>query len=128
MIKLLICLFLMMICFCGNAQKKESAFICLIEPQPEFKGGMKALKLFLSQNLKYPTGVCVNGKVYIQFIVEKNGKITNPFILKSLSKEFDAEALRVVKLMPKWIPAKDFRSKKPFRTKFTIPIKFDIEE
>ena len=126
--KPLICLILMMICFDGKAQTKEDEFICIFDPMPEFKGGMKALQTFLEQNLKYPNTVCVSGKVYIQFIVEKNGKITNPIILKSLSKKCDAEALRVVKLMPRWIPAKDFRSKKPFRTKFAIPIKFAIEE
>ena len=127
--KLIIGAFLMMACFAGKAQSKNDEFICVSDPQPEFKGGMKALQHFLEQNLKYPNNdVCVSGKVYIQFIVEKNGKITHPIILKSLSKECDAEAMRVVKLMPRWIPAMDFRSKNAFRTKFTIPIKFTIEE
>jgi periplasmic protein TonB len=127
--RLLICSFLMMICFCANAQNKEDGFICYFEPNLEFKGGMKALQNFLERNLKYPNNdVCVNGKVYIQFVVEKNGKITHPIILKSLSKEYDAEALRVVKLMPRWIPARDWSSKKPLKSKFTIPIKFEIED
>jgi Gram-negative bacterial TonB protein C-terminal len=110
--RLLICLFLIMICFGGKAQSKDPDCILPIEILPEFKGGMKALQTFLEQNLKFPNNdVCVNGKVYIQFIVEKNGKITNPVILKSLSKECDSEALRVVKSMPRWIPAKDWSSK-----------------
>ena len=125
--KLFIFLFLGMISFYCKAQRKEDEFICYFEPNPEFKGGMKVLQTFLEQNLKYPN-TNIKGRVYIQFIVEKNGKITHPVILKSLTKEFDAEALRVIKLMPKWIPAKDFRSKKPLRTRFSIPVKFAIEE
>jgi periplasmic protein TonB len=127
--KQLMFFFLMMICFIGKAQNKSYEIICPIENQPEFKGGMKGLQTFLEQNLKYPNNdVCVNGKVYIQFIVEKDGNITHPVILKSLSEKCDAEALRVVKLMPRWIPAKDLSGKKPLRTRFTIPIKFEIED
>jgi protein TonB len=117
----------MMNCFCANAQNKEDEFICYFEPNPEFNGGMKALQTFLEQNLKYPN-TNVHGKVYIESIVEKNGKITHPIILKSLSKECDAEALRVVKLMPRWNPARDWSSKKPLKSRFTIPIKFEIED
>ena len=127
--ELIIGAFLIMACFAGKAQSKNDEFICVFDPQPEFKGGMKALKLFLNRNLKYPNEVgCVSGKVYIQFIVEKNGKIIHPIILKSLSNQCDAEAMRVVKLMPRWIPAKDLNGKNSIRSKFTIPIKFELEE
>jgi TonB family protein len=127
--KLLMFLFLITICFSGKAQTKEPDCILPVEILPEFKGGMKALQKFLQQNLKYPDEVgCVRGKVYIQFIVEKNGKVTHPVILKSLSERCDAEALRVVKLMPRWIPARDFRGQKIIKSKFILPIKFEIEE
>ncbi|MDZ7899899.1 MAG: TonB family protein [Arcicella sp.] len=124
--KLLLFLLLMTVKLTGKAQIKEPDCILPIEIFPEFKGGMKALQLFLKKNIKYPNGAgCVRGKVYVEFIVEKNGKITHPTILKSLSEECDAEALRVVKLMPKWIPGRRFKSS---RFKFTLPIKFEIAE
>jgi periplasmic protein TonB len=129
--KLLIILFLMIVSFVGKAQTDDDKFMCILDPTslPEFKGGMKALQKFLEQNLKYPDEVdCISGKVYVQFTVEKNGKVTNPIILKSLSERCDAEALRVVKLMPRWIPARDFRGQKIIKSKFILPIKFEIEE
>jgi protein TonB len=128
----IIFLFFLILSLSIKAQNIESdKYDCIlpIEWLPEFKGGQTALKLFLAKHLKYPnTNICVNGKVYVQFIVEKDGRITHPIILKSLAKEFDKEALRVIRLMPKWIPARDYGGKKPIATRFTIPIKFEIEE
>lgn len=114
-----------------KAQNKDNeSFECIIymNQDPEFKGGEKALKAFLTKNVKYPNGaMCVNGKVYVQFTVEKDGEITNPVILKSLTKPFDDEVIRVVKLMPKWIPARDYEGKKRIRTKYTMPINFELQ-
>jgi periplasmic protein TonB len=128
---LLLLLFIFPSCLSLKAQnKKEEPFECILymNQNPEFKGGMKALKAFLTKNLNYPNGaMCVNGKVYVQFIVEKDGRITNPVILRSLMKPFDDEAIRVVRLMPKWIPARDYEGKKRIKTKFTMPISFELE-
>jgi periplasmic protein TonB len=130
--RIIIFLFFIILSFSVKAQKTDNEqFDCIlpIEWSPEFKGGQKALKLFLSKNLKYPkTNACVNGKVYVQFIVEKDGRITHPIILKSLEQKFDEEALRVIRLMPKWNPARDYKGEKPIATRFTMPIKFEIEE
>lgn len=125
--------FLLVLSFSLQAQKPEKEnYDCIlpVESSPEFRGGFKALETFLAKNLQYPkTNACVSGKIYIQFIVEADGKITNPEILKSLfPKEFDKEALRVVRLMPKWNPARDYGGKKAIATRFTLPIKFEIEE
>lgn len=127
--KLIIGTFLMMACFAGKAQNETTECYYPIGITPKFKGRMKALQLFLNRNLKYPNEVgCVSGKVYIQFIVEKNGKITHPTIIKSLSNQCDAEAMRVVKLMPRWIPARDFNGKNAIASRFTIPVKFEFDE
>ena len=131
--QLIILLFILIFSFSINAQKVENkTFVCglYINEQAEFKGGMTELKKFIDKNLQYPkTNACVCGKVYIQFIVEKDGRITNPQIIRSLlPKEFDEEALRVIRLMPKWTPARDYGGKKPIASRFTIPIKFTIED
>ncbi len=130
--RIIIFLFLLIFSLSLKAQKADSEkFECIlpVEWNPEFKGGQNALKLFLAKNLKHPkTNACVNGKVYVQFTVEKDGKITNPEIIKSLEQKFDEEALRVVRLMPKWIPGRDYQGKKAIVTRFTMPIKFEIEE
>jgi periplasmic protein TonB len=125
-------LFILFFSFSMKAQKAENEqYDCIlpVEWLPEFKGGQNALKLFLGKNLRYPkTNACVGGKVYVQFIVEEDGRITQPEILKSLSKEFDEEAFRIIRLMPKWIPGKDYQGKKPMRMKFTMPINFTIQD
>jgi periplasmic protein TonB len=130
--RIIILSFLLILLNSIKAQQADNEkFECIlpIEWNPEFKGGQRALKLFLSKNLKYPkTNACVNGKVYVQFIVEKDGRITNPEIIKSLEQKFDEEALRVIRLMPKWNPGRDYQGKKAIVTRFTMPIKFEIEE
>jgi TonB family protein len=131
--QLIILFFILTFSFSIKAQKVEEddkIFQCFYpEWQAEFKGGNDSLRLFFVKNLQYPkTNSCVSGKVYILFIVEKDGKITHPKILKSLAKEFDDEAMRVVRLMPKWIPARDYGGKKPIASRFTIPINFTLQD
>ena len=130
--RITILLFFIILSFSVKAQKTDNEqFDCFfpVERSPGFEGGQKALKIFLSKNLKYPkTNACVSGKIYIQFVVEEDGKITNPEILKSLfPKELDEEALRVIRLMPKWIPGMDYQGLKPMRMKFTMPIDFTLK-
>jgi periplasmic protein TonB len=125
--------FLLIFSYSVKAQEKdedkEVGCFLPIARNPEFKGGQKALKMFLNENLKYPpNNICVTGRVFIQFIVEKDGRITNPIIVRSLAKAYDDEAIRIVKLMPKWIPGRDYQDKKPMRMKFTIPIDFTLKQ
>lgn len=92
---------------------------------PQYPSGMKGLALFLSHNLKYPEKAMaekVEGTVALEFIVEKDGWISNIKVLRSVSEECDAEAVRVVSYMPKWKPATvDGR---PVRCRYVQPIKF----
>jgi len=82
---------------------------------------------FVVDNLKYPEkGIKkkIEGKVYVQFIIEQSGKITNPVIIKGLGEEFDEEVLRIMKLMPDWTPG--YLDGKPVRVKKVLPINFSL--
>jgi len=92
---------------------------------PEFPGGDKAFNKFLIKNLKWPkTNEDVQGTVFIDFVIEKNGKLSNIKIIRGLAHAFDLEALRVIKLSPRWIPAK--LKGKSYRSRYTIPVRFRI--
>ncbi|TAF32113.1 MAG: energy transducer TonB [Cytophagales bacterium] len=93
--------------------------------QAAFPGGQQGYEKFLQKNLKYPKAASdagVEGKVFLQFIVEKNGSIDNVKVLKSLGYGCDAEAIRVVKMMPRWTPAQ--KNGNVIRSEFTITINF----
>jgi len=99
------------------------------EPEkfPTFPGGNKALLKFLSKNTKWPdkSGIIdVQGKVFITFVVEKNGTLTHFKVTKSLDPRFDKEALRAIKLSPRWIPGK-VKGKK-VRCWYTVPFNFSL--
>lgn len=83
------------------------------EVMPEFKGGDKAMKLFIKKNLRLPASLDSSGKVCVGFIVETTGELTNLKIFKSLNNECDAEAIRLILSMPRWMPGsingKDYR-------------------
>ena len=94
---------------------------------PSFVGGLKTLGLFLRTNVRYPPGASQSGKqgtVHITFTVDKTGKITEPFVSKGVSQELDAEALRIVKLMPAWNPG--YWDGEPENVRFTLPVVFNL--
>ena len=83
---------------------------------------------YLAENITYPKeceDVCVQGRVIITFIVEKDGSISDEKVKKSVYKPFDEEALRVVNGMPKWIPG--MMNGKPMRVRYTIPVSFKLQ-
>ncbi|MFH0893780.1 MAG: TonB family protein [Bacteroidota bacterium] len=100
----------------------------IVEEQPAYIGGEKAMKDFLVKNITYPqiakeSGI--QGKVYVEFTVETDGNISNVKVLRGIGGGCDEEAIRVVKLMAyKFKPGK--KSGKPVRTKFTLPVKFQL--
>lgn len=100
------------------------------EEPPMFPGGDSAWKVYLKNNLKYPTlarDSAQKGTVYVQFVVESDGSITNCIVRKHPnSPALAAEALRVVCNSPKWIPGK--MNGKPVRVQMTMPIKFVLPE
>lgn len=98
-----------------------------VQVAPEFPGGQKALAKFLIQNLKYPTAARegnIQGKVYIAFIVEKNGELSDLKVIKGIGGGCDEEALRVLKSGSAWKPG--MVDGKAVRTAFTLPITFQI--
>jgi protein TonB len=111
----------------GGAGKQKIFDIC--EKMPQFKGGMDELKRFLTKNLRYPDPAKFNGisgKVYIQFVVDQSGEITNVKVLRGLDNSCDLEAMRVINLMPKWNPG--MQNGTPVSVYFTLPITFALDQ
>jgi TonB family protein len=112
-----------------KAKKPEEAEkpFDVVEQMPEFPGGMPELMKFLQENVKYPEEAMKNGiqgRVLIQFIVEKDGSISEAKVIKKVNELLDAEALRVIGEMPKWTPGK--QKGEAVRAKFTLPVTFRL--
>ncbi|BAU54614.1 energy transducer TonB [Mucilaginibacter gotjawali] len=99
-----------------------------LDRSPEFPGGDEAFYKFLSKNLRWPVrgDIDIEGRVVISFIVEKDGSLTNFKVEKKLWPDMDAEALRVLKKSPKWIPGKQHG--KLVRVKYMVPINFTLSD
>ena len=106
----------------------EQSFL-QVEQKPEFPGGMVALMKYIHENIKYPTDCKkegIQGRVIVQFVVNKDGSISEANVIKPVNPQLDAEALRVVYTMPNWIPGK--QKGKCVRVRFTLPIIFRLSE
>ena len=100
----------------------------LVEEYASFPGGEGALDDYLEKNIVYPKLAKeqrISGTVVVKFVVEKDGSITNPRVLREIGGGCGAEALRVVKGMPKWKPGKQLD--KPVRSEFLLPISFEMD-
>ena len=112
-----------------DTTKKKKTWDCMPETMPQFPGGQLMLMKYLADNIKYSASAVKNkkeGRVIVTFIVQKNGSITHAKIVRSIDPELDAEALRVVKGMPKWTPGTQFG--KPVSVKYTLPVKFSLQK
>ncbi|MCQ2257418.1 MAG: energy transducer TonB [Bacteroidaceae bacterium] len=108
-------------------ESDEGEIFEVVEQNPSFPGGDKALMAYLTKNLKYPPSAQENGiqgRVLVQFVVNKDGSIVEPKVLRSVDPALDKEALRVVQAMPKWTPGK--QRGKTVRVKFTLPVTFRL--
>lgn len=107
---------------------KKEVFV-VVEESPEFPGGREAMMKFISTNIKYPETCkenAIGGKVHLKFIVSENGDIESVELLKSSGAFLlDDEAIRVVKLMPKWKPG--YQTGKAVRVYFNLPINFKLD-
>lgn len=106
---------------------KDEVFM-VAEKMPEFPGGMKEMLKFLQENVKYPENAMKNnvqGRVIVQFVIEKDGTPTEFKVLRSVDPDLDAEALRVMKAMPKWKPG--MQKGQVVRVKFTVPVSFKLQ-
>ena len=112
----------------GEEASDEIPVFQVVEEMPEFPGGMGECLKFLGKNIKYPVEAQkagVQGKVIVQFVVEKDGNIANPKVVRSIDPDLDGEAIRVISIMPKWKPG--MQKGQPVRVKYTVPVTFRLD-
>lgn len=146
MVKFTLAILFFGFCFCSIAQDttititadQDTIFEIRIElkcideliytdKSPVFPGGEKALNTFLETNIKYPEEALKHneeGIVHVQFVINRNGTISDILVVKSVSKLLDAEAIRLIKLMPNWIPGE--QGGRIIRVRVELPISFRI--
>lgn len=109
-------------------EEVDEVFV-IVENKPEPAGGFPAFYKYLSENLKYPSAARIHGisgRVYVEFIVEKDGSITNIAVIKGIGGGCDDEAMRVMSNAPQWQPGK--QRGRPVKVKMTIPINFTLQK
>ena len=107
----------------------DESIVLSPEVNPEFPGGEEALRKFINDNLQYPTLASANGiggSVVVQFVVDSDGVLLNPRIIREIGGGCGEETMRIVKLMPRWIPGK--QKGKSVRVPFNLSIYFDINK
>ncbi len=109
-------------------EEEEEVFnFYVLEDQPMFPGGNEAITAWIAKNTTYPEIAKDNGitgKVFVQFVIEKDGSVTNVKVMRAVDPYLDKEAVRVVKSMPKWKPGK--QRGKPVKVSFQVPINFKL--
>lgn len=107
----------------------EEEVLISVEQDPQFPGGMKELLKYLQKNVHYPPAAQranIEGKVVVQFVVEKDGSVGQVKVLKSVGFGCDEEAVRVVKSMPKWAPGK--QNGRAVRVYYTLPVSYTLQD
>jgi protein TonB len=108
-------------------EETEEVFL-IVEQMPEFPGGDEALRKYLATSVKYPVIAQENGiqgRVFVAFVVDKNGNVTNVRVARPFDPNLDKEAVRVVQSMPKWTPGK--QRGKAVKVSYTVPINFVLQ-
>lgn len=112
-----------------NDDNEEDTILCylIVEKMPEYPGGIDSLMHYLSQNIHYPPN-CKNieGKVVVQFTIERDGSTSNPTIIRSLDHDLDSIVIDVVRNMPKWKPGN--QRGKPVAVRYAMPVIFRTEK
>lgn len=109
-------------------RKNSTRIYSVVEEMPEYPGGMKAFVNYLKRKLVYPPQAKkenLEGVVAVQFVVEKDGQITSPTVVRSLRADMDSAALTAIRNMPNWIPAREHGMR--VRCKYSVPVQFKIE-
>jgi protein TonB len=107
---------------------EEQHIFLVVENMPEFPGGEAAMYKFIGNNMDYPRMAKesgISGRVFVTFVVERDGSVTDVQILRGIGGGCDEEAVRVIKMMPKWTPGK--QRGKPVRVQYRMPIKFTLQ-
>lgn len=115
-----------------KVEEEESAeevqIFMVVESMPEFPGGESALYGYLAENIKYPQMAKesgIQGRVFVTFVVERDGSVTDVRVLRGIGGGCDEEAIRVVQNMPKWTPGK--QRGKSVRVQYNLPVKFTLQ-
>ena len=112
----------------AKEEPQEEVVFQVVEEMPQFPGGLSEAMKFLAKNIKYPVSAQqakIEGRVIVRFVVGRDGSVSNVEVVRGVSPELDAEAVRVVSLMPKWIPGK--QRGKAVAVKYTMPIMFRLQ-
>lgn len=112
----------------GLGKAKEEEIFTTVEQNPEFPGGISEMYKYIGTNIKYPSAAQranVSGKVFVKFVVEKDGSIGDITVLKGIGFGCDEEATRVIKSMPKWSPGR--QNGRNVRVYYTMPINFQLQ-
>lgn len=99
----------------------------VVEQMPSFPGGISGLRTYLNQNIRYPAEAqenCVQGRVVVSLVVEKDGHISDVTVLRSVDPSLDKEAVRVIRNMPRWSPGK--QGGEPVRVRYNVPVSFRL--
>ena len=110
-----------------NQQPDKDKVSDICEEYPQFPGGMKALGVYLAENIAYPSEAAekgIGGRVVVQFVVERDGSVSGAHVIRSVDPALDREAVRVVSNMPNWIPGK--QNGTPVRCRYVVPIMFGL--
>lgn len=111
-----------------QAPPKEDEVYHVVDDMPEFPGGMDKLLQFINDNMQYPTKAQtegIQGKVIVQFIIDEDGYIIEPNIVRSVESSLDNEALRLIKMLPQWKPGT--LKGKAIKVKYTVPVAFKLK-
>lgn len=112
----------------SSENQEEAEIFTIVEEMPTFPGGEGKLAEFLARNIKYPQAAResgIQGRVFLSFVIEPDGSVTNISVMRSLGGGCDEEAVRVAKLMPKWNPGK--QRGKPVRVSYMMPVNFKLQ-
>ena len=112
----------------GTYEPVQGDVFDVVEEMPQYPGGPQELFKFLSENVQYPAEAekaGIQGRVILTFVVEKDGSISKPTVVKSVDPLLDAEAVRVISAMPNWKPGK--QNGKVVRVKYTVPLSFNLD-
>ena len=112
----------------AKEEPQEEVIFQVVEEMPQFPGGLGEAMKFLAKNIKYPVEAQqakIEGRVIVRFVVGRDGSVSDVEVMRGVSPELDAEAVRVVSLMPKWIPGK--QRGKAVAVKYTMPIMFRLQ-
>ena len=97
----------------------------MVEKMPSFPGGSEALKEYLKKNTRYPNpDACIQGRVVVVFVVDEKGNLSDVKVARSMEPSLDAEAVRVVKSMPRWNPG--MQNGKAVKVRYTLPVTFRL--